>query len=110
MVERRGFEEETTHKQLVTLIIHTTHALASLGRSSIDTRNAVDAITDNREGFLGTKIHVPLVPANTHKKPDIVDIGKLVDLSLSRATIREVAVQPQAMKLYTSSTTYTISH
>jgi hypothetical protein len=50
------------------------------------------------------------VAADTLKKPEIVDIGKLIHFTLSHAIVGKLEVQPHAMKLYTSFTTYNISY
>jgi hypothetical protein len=70
----------------------------------------MDLIAEDRVASLDTKIHIPLVTADTSKKLDSVDIGKLMNFNLSRAAIKGIMRQRHGMKLYPSFTTYNISH
>lgn len=105
----REVSQKFTVEHLVLRIVPATE-LRTKTRSFTYARKAMDLIAENRVGSLSTKIHVPLVAAGTYKEPEIVDIGKLLNFNLSRETTRRIAVQPHAMKLYPSFTTYNISH
>ncbi|CAL5875197.1 uncharacterized protein PFLUO_LOCUS9501 [Penicillium psychrofluorescens] len=106
----REVPQNFTIEYLVVRIKPTTELPMKTERFTV-ARKAIDVIAEDTVASLDAKIQVPLVVAvDTNKNPETVDIGKIVNFTLSRAAIRKIATQRHGTKLYPSFTTYNISH